>query len=165
MPEAVSLSSISPEQLAAITEQVRKDVLASLSLQKEMANHPAADVIPPHPGGTAQHDALHGARTVKVRVSVGARAIPGAVNGECYPGQGCAHQFWPNGTTEAMVTERQFADLKAHGGGLSVVNVTEEEAQMRARVEAEVAARQAPKAQEAEAPAVSDDDSKKSKRK
>lgn len=128
---------VSEEQLRKIVdEQVRK----TLALKAEMGNHLAADLMAPHPTGTAQHDALHNEKTKHVQVIVAARGIPGASGGEVFPGIGCAHRYWLNGTTDAWVTERQFADLKAHAGGLQVVDLGELEAKAKAELEAAVAA-------------------------
>jgi hypothetical protein len=126
---------VSTEQLQ---ELINSSVKSALAQQREMAGHAAAAIHPPHPTGTGAYDAENNPKTRKVKVIVAPRGIPGS--SETFPGIGCAHRFWINGETEAQVTERQFADLKAHGGGLQVVDIGALEEKAKAELEAAVAA-------------------------
>lgn len=126
---------VSTEELQGLIDRSIKSALAQ---QKEMGGHAAAQIHPPHPTGTGAHDAEHNPKVKHVKVIVAPRGIPGS--GETFPGIGCAHRFWINGETDAMVTERQFADLKAHGGGLQVVDVGALEEKAKAELDAAVAA-------------------------
>ena len=141
--EAVQMPVVPAEVMAELRAKVIAELfpVVEAKVRQELSATPASpllQVIPPHPTGTGAYDAANNPKTVKVQVSVAPRPIPNAEHGECYPGIGAGHVFWPNGTTEAMVTERQYQDLLAHRGALTVINLGELEAAAKANVEADL---------------------------